>query len=72
MLIHLRSLPVYPSTAARPTLVDLLIASTLAIFGIAMARLPISFVGETLVAAVVFAFILDLAKVPVFRRLSTG
>jgi H+-transporting ATPase len=49
--------------------VDLLIASTLAILGIAMAPLPILFVGETLVAAAVFAFIVDFAKVPVFKRL---
>jgi len=49
--------------------VDLLIASTLAILGIAMAPLPILFVGETLVAAAVFAFIVDFAKVPVFKSL---
>jgi H+-transporting ATPase len=49
--------------------VDLLIASTLAISGIAMTRLPILLVGEMLVAATVFAFIADFAKVPVFRRL---
>jgi H+-transporting ATPase len=48
---------------------DLLIASTLAILGIAMTPVPILFVGEMLVAAVVFAFIVDLAKVPVFHRL---
>jgi H+-transporting ATPase len=48
---------------------DLLIASTLAISGIAMTPLPISVVGATLVAAAVFAFISDFAKVPVFRRL---
>jgi len=51
------------------SLADLLIASTLAIFGIAMARLPILLVGEMLAAAVVFAFVVDFAKVPVFRRL---
>lgn len=49
--------------------VDLLIASTLAICGIAMTRLPILFVGGILVAAVVFAFIVDFVKVPVFHRL---
>ena len=49
--------------------VDLLIASTLAILGIAMSPLPILFVGEMLVAAAVFAFIVDFAKVPVFKRL---
>jgi len=49
--------------------VDLLIASTLAICGIAMAPLPILVVGGILVSAVVFAFVLDLAKVPAFDRL---
>jgi H+-transporting ATPase len=48
---------------------DLLIASTLATCGIAMAPLPIFIVGAILVAAVVFAFILDFAKIPVFSRL---
>jgi H+-transporting ATPase len=51
------------------SVVDLLIASTLAISGIAMTRLPILLVGEMLVAAVVFAFIADFSKVPVFKRL---
>jgi hypothetical protein len=46
-----------------------LIASTLATCGIAMAPLPIFAVGGILVAATVFAFILDFAKVPVFKRL---
>jgi H+-transporting ATPase len=48
---------------------DLLIAATLAIWGIAMAPLPILVVGGTLVAAAVFAFIVDFAKVPLFNRL---
>jgi H+-transporting ATPase len=48
---------------------DLLIAATLAICGIAMAPLPILVVGGTLVAAAVFAFIVDFAKVPLFNRL---
>ena len=51
------------------SVVDVLIASTLATCGIAMAPLPIFVVGGTLVAAALFAFILDFAKVPVFRRL---
>jgi len=54
------------------SVVDMLIASTLAIGGIAMARLPIFVVGGILIAAAVFAFIVDFAKVPVFRRLSIG
>jgi len=49
--------------------VDLGIASTLAICGIAMVPLSVVVVGEMFVAAVVFAFLADLAKVPVFRRL---
>jgi H+-transporting ATPase len=48
---------------------DLLIASTLAIRGIAMTPLPAWTVAGTLAAAAVFAVILDLLKVPVFRRL---
>ena len=48
---------------------DLLIASTLAIGGIAMAPLPAWMVVSTLAAAAVFAIVLDLAKVPVFNRL---
>jgi H+-transporting ATPase len=49
--------------------VDLLITSALAIFGIAMSPLSALFVLGALVAALVFAFILDFAKVPVFLRL---
>jgi H+-transporting ATPase len=49
--------------------VDVLIASTLAACGIAMLPLPVSVVGGTFVAAAVFAFIVDFAKVPVFHRL---
>jgi H+-transporting ATPase len=51
------------------SIADLSIASALAIGGIAMARLPAFVVIGTLVATVVFAFALDLVKVPVFRRL---
>jgi H+-transporting ATPase len=51
------------------SVVDVLIASTLAACGIAMTALPVLVVGGTLVAAAVFAFILDFAKVPVFHRL---
>jgi H+-transporting ATPase len=52
--------------------VDVLIASTLAICGIAMTPLPILVVGETLAAAAVFAVIVDFVKVPVFQRLKIG
>jgi len=51
------------------TVCDILIISTLVTRGIAMTPLPIFVVGGTLVAAAVFAFILDFAKVPVFNRL---
>jgi H+-transporting ATPase len=51
------------------SVIDVLIASTLATCGVAMTPLPILVVGGILVAAAVFAFILDVAKVPVFKRL---
>jgi H+-transporting ATPase len=51
------------------SVVDLLIASTLAICGIAMTPLPVVVVGGAFAAAVVFGFLLDFAKVPVFNRL---
>ena len=51
------------------SVVDMLIASTLAICGIAMAPVSIFVVAGILVAAIVFAFILDFAKVRVFSRL---
>jgi H+-transporting ATPase len=51
------------------SIADLLIAATLAIAGIAMAPLPGLVVGGILLAAMIFAVILDVAKVPVFRRL---
>jgi H+-transporting ATPase len=54
---------------AGSSVVDVGIASTLAIGGIAMAPLPVWVVGGILVAAAVFAFIADFAKVPLFRRL---
>jgi len=48
---------------------DIAIASTLAVGGIVMTPLPALLVGGTLTATVIFAFILDLVKVPVFVRL---
>ena len=48
---------------------DILIASTLAIWGILMTPLPIFVVAGTLAASVVFAFVVDLAKGPAFGRL---
>jgi len=61
---------------SRPSLVlalssvaDIGIAATLAVSGIAMTSLPSSMVAATFAAASVFAFVLDLVKVPVFTRL---
>ncbi len=48
---------------------DVLIASVLAITGILMKPLPIRLVLGSLAAAAVFAFVLELLKVPVFTRL---
>jgi hypothetical protein len=48
---------------------DIAIASTLAVGGIAMTPIPAFLVGGTLAAAVIFAFILDVVKIPVFVRL---
>ncbi len=48
---------------------DVLIISTLAIRGIAVRPLPFAVVAGTLGAAVVFGFLLDQIKVPVFRSL---
>ena len=48
---------------------DIAIASTLAVGGIAMTSLPALLVAGTLAGATAFAFVLDLVKVPVFRRL---
>jgi hypothetical protein len=49
--------------------VDLLIISTLATHGILMMPLPVVVVATTLAATAIFGLILDLIKVPVFRRL---
>jgi H+-transporting ATPase len=54
---------------AASSLADVLIASTLAVGGIAMAPLPFLLVAGTLAAAAAFAVILDFVKVPVFGRL---
>jgi H+-transporting ATPase len=48
---------------------DLLIASTLAVGGIAMTPVSALLVAGTLAAAAAFAFALDFLKVPVFARL---
>jgi H+-transporting ATPase len=51
------------------SITDVLIASTLAVGGIAMTPLPAMMVAGTLAAAVVLTFVLDAVKVPVFARL---
>ncbi len=48
---------------------DILIASVLAIGGIAMTALPVLVIAATFATAVAFAFVLDIVKVPVFARL---
>jgi hypothetical protein len=45
------------------------IASTMANLGLAMAPLPLLLIGGTLASAVGFAFLVDLAKAPVFKHL---
>jgi H+-transporting ATPase len=48
---------------------DILIISTLAICGIAMAPLPISVLTVEFAATIAFGLILDVVKIPVFARL---
>ena len=62
--------------ALRPTLwllissaADILIISTLATRGIAMAPLPPTVIAAEFAAAVAFALLLTLAEIPLFRRL---
>jgi H+-transporting ATPase len=52
------------------SVVDTSIACILAVAGIAMAPLPLLVVAGALGGAVVFALLMDLVKVPLFRRLS--
>ena len=54
---------------AASSVTDILIASILAVGGIAMTPLPALTVAGTLVAAMALTFFLDLVKVPVFARL---
>jgi len=48
---------------------DVLIISTLATFGIAMAPLPIAVIAIVFLAAIAFGAILDVVKIPVFAHL---
>jgi H+-transporting ATPase len=50
--------------------VDILIAATLSVTGIAMSPLPILIAIGTLAGASVFAVAVDFVKVPAFRRLA--
>jgi H+-transporting ATPase len=52
------------------SMADLLIISTLAIRGIAMAPLPLSILAGEFAAAVAFGLVLDGVKIPVFARLN--
>jgi H+-transporting ATPase len=54
---------------AASSVADVLIASSLAVSGIAMTPLPVPAIAGTLTAAAAFAFILDIVKLPVFARL---
>jgi len=49
---------------------DVLIISTLAICGFAMAPLPVAVVAGEFAAAIVFGMLLDLVKIPLFARLA--
>jgi H+-transporting ATPase len=51
------------------SVVDLLIASTMAAFGILMTALPVPVVAGTMAAAVAFTFVVDVAKLPLMSRL---
>ena len=51
------------------SVVDVAIASTLAVGGIAMTALPAGIVAATLVCAAAYTFVLDAIKVPTLRRL---
>jgi H+-transporting ATPase len=52
------------------SVLDILIATTLSVMGIAMSPLPMLLVLSTLAGAAAFAVALDFVKVPVFRRLA--
>jgi H+-transporting ATPase len=48
------------------------IATTLAVGGIAMTRLPATLVAATLAAAVVYSLLLNVLKIPLFAHLFNG
>jgi H+-transporting ATPase len=51
------------------SIADVLIISSLAAFGIAMAPLPIAVIAGEFAAAIAFGAILDVVKIPLFARL---
>lgn len=51
------------------SVVDIAIASTLAVAGLAMAPIPAVLVAGTLAAAALFALVLDLLKLPIYSHL---
>jgi len=51
------------------SIADVLIISTLAVRGIAMAPLPLADIAGVLAAAIAFGAVLDVIKIPVFARL---
>jgi len=51
------------------SIADILIISTLAVCGIAMAPLAISIMAFEFAAAIVFGLLMNLAKIPLFARL---
>jgi H+-transporting ATPase len=48
---------------------DVLIISTLAVLGIAMAPLTLAVIAGEFAAAIAFGLVLDVVKIPVFARL---
>jgi H+-transporting ATPase len=48
---------------------DILIISALALRGIEMQAVSVTVIATVFAAAALFGFVLDFAKVPVFRRL---
>jgi H+-transporting ATPase len=48
---------------------DVLIISTLAVMGIAMAPLSVAIIAGEFVAAIAFGLVVDVVKIPVFARL---
>lgn len=52
------------------SLIDIIVVSLLAGFGILMTALPYTIIGFMLLATLVFAFLIDFIKVPIFKRIN--